>query len=97
MRTCGIFEIIIGGTVLLLLADTKSQIPDCKDQSQCNNIANQQYILFTINFTDTKGVFTAVPNNIKLTCGSDSDLAAVFPCEHRFGSEVQPSWVIKIA
>ena len=43
---------------------------------------------------DTGGVFIAEPNNFKVTCGTEPDKAAVFPCEHQLGSEVQPLWII---
>ena len=37
------------------------------------------------------GVFIAEPNNIKATCRAESVL---FHCEHKFGSNVHPLWII---
>jgi hypothetical protein len=36
-------------------------------------------------------VFSAEPSNSQITCGTES---AIFPCEHKFGSDVHPFWII---
>ena len=51
---------------------------------------SMMYSIFYL-VTDTGSVFIAIPNNIEITCGTE---AAVFPCEHKFGSDVHPLWII---
>lgn len=48
-------------------------------------------MLFLWPCTVIGGVFTTEPGNIKATCGTESVL---FPCEHKFGSDVHPLWII---
>ena len=41
--------------------------------------------------TDVGSVFTAEPISIEVTCRAESVL---FPCEHKFGSNLHPLWII---
>ena len=36
-------------------------------------------------------MFTAEPSDSQIACGTES---VMFPCEHKFGSDVNPFWII---